>query len=100
MNGWRTYGTSVYTHSAIKKFWNNAITATWMDLQIIILSKLEGEREIPYDIYTWNLKEENKYKWIYLQNRKRPTDIKNKLMVTKGGEVEFGINIYTLLYMK
>ena len=71
-----------------------------MDLQIIILSKLEGEREIPYDIYTWNLKEENKYKWIYLQNRKRPTDIKNKLMVTKGGEVEFGINIYTLLYMK
>ena len=40
-----------------------------------------------------------------LQNRSRPADIENKLMVTKGkGEVgineEFGINIYTLLYIK
>ena len=25
-----------------------------------------------------------KYKWTHLQNRKRPTDIGNKLMVTKG----------------
>ena len=30
--------------------------ATWMDLEIITLSKSEGERQIPYDItYVWNL---------------------------------------------
>ena len=41
------------------------------------------------------------------QNRKRLTDIENRLMVTKGkGGVggginqEFGINMYTLLYIK
>ena len=45
---------------------------------------------------------------MYLQNRNRLTDIENKLMVTKrdsggrGGEIneDFGINIYTLLYIK
>ena len=34
------------------------LAATWMDLEIIILSevKLERERQIPYDItYMWNL---------------------------------------------
>ena len=31
--------------------------ATRIDLEIIILSKSEGERQIPYDItYMWNLK--------------------------------------------
>ena len=31
--------------------------ATWMQLEIIILSKSERERHIPYDItYMWNLK--------------------------------------------
>ena len=46
--------------------------------------KLNKERQISYDItYMWNLKEK-RYKWIYLQNRYRPTDKENKLMVTKG----------------
>ena len=31
--------------------------ATWMDLEIIILSKTEKERQISYDItYMWNIK--------------------------------------------
>ena len=31
--------------------------ATWMDLEIIILSQSDREREISYDItYMWNLK--------------------------------------------
>ena len=31
--------------------------AIWLDLEIIILSKSERERQIPYDIaYMWNLK--------------------------------------------
>ena len=31
--------------------------ATWIDLEIIVLSKLKKERQMLYDIaYTWNLK--------------------------------------------
>ena len=31
--------------------------ATWMDLEIIILSKISQKKTIPYDItYIWNLK--------------------------------------------
>ena len=52
-------------------------------------SKPDRERQISYDItYMWNLKKKW-YKWTYIQSRNRPTDIENKLMVTKeekGGE--------------
>ena len=46
-------------------------------------SKSDRERQISYDIaYMWNLKKW--YKWTYLQNRNRVTDVENKLMVTRG----------------
>ena len=32
------------------------------------------------------------HRWTYLQNRNRPTDIENKLMVTKGERGGRGIN--------
>ena len=56
--------------------------ATWMDLEMIILSKSNRERQISYDItYMWNL--------IYDTNEliyKRETDshTENKLVVTEG----------------
>ena len=37
----------------LKKFYFDKImpfVATWMDLEMIILSKLERERQIPYDV--------------------------------------------------
>ena len=45
-------------YSAIKKNEIMPFAATWMDLEIIILSALsQTERQISYDIpYTWNLK--------------------------------------------
>ena len=47
-------------------------------------SKPDRERHISYDmVYMWNLKKQW-YKWTYIQNINRPTDIENKLMVTKG----------------
>ena len=67
-------------------------------------NKSDRERQMPYDFtYMWNLKKW--YKWTYLQNRNRLTDIENKLMVTKGetvGRDKLGIwlYIYTLLYIK
>ena len=45
-------------------------------------SKSERERHISYVAYMWNLKKW--YKWTYLQNRNRVTDVENKLTVTKG----------------
>ena len=68
-----------------KKEWNNAICSNIdgpRDYHIK-WSQLDRERQIPYDItYMWNLKKW--YKLTYLQNRNKPTDIENKLMVTKG----------------
>ena len=47
---WHIYTTEYY--SAIKKNEIMPFEATWMQLEIIILSevKSEGERQIPYDI--------------------------------------------------
>ena len=57
--------------------------ATWMVLEIIIFKWSKTEKGKYHDIiYMWNLKKW--YKWTYLQNRTRITDIENKFMVTKG----------------
>ena len=42
-------------------------------------SKSDRERQISYGItHMWNLILKNQYKWTYLQNRNRLTDIENK----------------------
>ena len=70
-------------YSAIKKEWNNAICSNTdgpRDYQTKWI-KSDRERQISYDItYMWNLKK--RYKWTYLQNRNRLTDIENKLTDT------------------
>ena len=69
-------------------------------------SKSDRERQISYDLtYMRNLLKKW-YKQTYLQNRNRHTDLENELMVTSrerlGGGIdwEFGIDMYTLLYLK
>ena len=48
---------TVEHYSATKKNEILPFAATWMNLEIIILSKSERERQIPYDnTYMWNLK--------------------------------------------
>ena len=56
--------------------------ATWMDLDIIILSEVNQTDKYHMISHIWNLKKW--YKWTYLQSRNRLTNIENKLMVTKG----------------
>ena len=70
-------------------------------------SKSDSGRQISYDItHMWTLILKKRYKWTYLQNRNRLTDIENKHMVTKGEtwcrgiNQEHGINIHTLLYIR
>ena len=70
-----------------KKEWNNAIFSNMDGPRDYHTkwSKSDRERQISYDIaYMWNLKEKKRHKWTYFKNRKRLTDIENKLMVTKG----------------
>ena len=71
--------------SDIEKEWNIAICsnmdgprschAEW--------SKLEKDKYHMVSPIMWNLKK-NAYKWTYLQNRSRVTDVENKLMVNRG----------------
>ena len=69
-----------YAHATHQR---HIYAATWVDLEVIILSEV-SQRQISYDItYMWNLKK-NDTNRTYIQNRNRPTDIENKLIVTKG----------------
>ena len=75
-------------YSAIKKNEIISFAATWMDLEITVLSEI---RKIKYYIaYIWNLKKW--YKWIY--RVEGLTYLENELMVTRGeglgGVTEFG----------
>ena len=57
MNGEKRCGTYVQwnTTQPLKKNEIMPFAGTWMDLEIIILSKPERERQISYDItYIWN----------------------------------------------
>ena len=67
-------------YSVIKKNEIMSFTATWMDLEMIILSEVR-KRQMLCDInYMWNLKKKDTNK-LFLRNR--PTVFKNKLMITK-----------------
>ena len=75
------------------------------DLKIFILNEV-GQTKTNTVWYHLYVESKIWYKWTYVQNRNRPTDTENKLMVTKeergGGGVnkEVGVNIYTLVYIK
>ena len=71
-------------YSAIKKNEIMPFAATWMDLEIIILTEAsQTETNIIWH-HLYVEPKQKLYKWTYTQNRNRPTDIKNKFMVTKG----------------
>ena len=78
----------IYTmeyYLAIKKEQNNSICSNMDGPRDCHTewSKSDRERQISYAIaYIWNIKKG--YKWTYLQNNNRVTDVKYKLMVTGG----------------
>ena len=85
-----TYNGILLSH---KKEWSNVICSNMDGPRDYHTksSKPDRERQVSYDIaYIWNMKK--RYKWTYLQNRNRLTDIENKLTVTKGERGGGGIN--------
>ena len=72
--------------------------ATWMDLEIIIISEVSQTEKDKYHMILLIFKK--RYKWTYLQNRNRPTQKTNLwLPKEKAGGRDSGVNIYTLLYI-
>ena len=70
-------------YSAIKMNEIMTFAATWMNLEIIILSEV-SQRQISYDItYMCNLIQKM-IQMNLLTNRNRLTDLEIKLIVTKG----------------
>ena len=66
-------------YSAIKK--NEImpfVAATWMDLEIIILSEISQTEKDKYHMISLMRNLKKWYKLIYLQNRNRLTDVENK----------------------
>ena len=56
---------------------------TYMYLEIIILSEVKSDRERQiYHLYVES-KKTKRYKWTYIQNRNRPTDIEKNLRLPK-----------------
>ena len=73
---------------AMKKNAIMPFAATWMDLEIVILSEVSQTEKEKYCMILLICGIYKKlYKWTYLQNRNKLTDLENELMVTgeKGG---------------
>ena len=53
------------------------LAATWMDLEIFILSKPEREIQVPYAIiYTWNLKYDTNESIYETDSKTQRTDVR------------------------
>ena len=60
----------------------NAICSDMDGTRDVIVNEV-NQRQTAYDtVYMWNLKTKM-YKWTYLENRNKSTDIDNKLIFTK-----------------
>ena len=56
-----------------------------MDLDIVLLSQRKTNT-LWYYLYVKSEKKKRWYKWTYLQNRNKVTDVENKPMVIRGLE--------------
>ena len=80
---WYIYTKKYY--SAIKKNEIIPSAVTWMDPEMIILSKSDREEQLSHGTtHMWNLIFKKWYKWTYLHNRNRLTGFEDKPVVTKG----------------
>ena len=76
-------------YSAIKKSKTMPFAATQMNLEIIILSEISQTEKDKYHMISLNVESKKQwYKWTYLENKNRLTDLENELVVTRDGGQE------------
>ena len=80
---WYIYTMEYY--SVMKKNETMPFAGTWMDLEIIILSKVSQKRKTNTIWYHLYVESKIWHKWVYLQNKNRLTNIENRLVIAKGG---------------
>ena len=91
-------------HLAIKKNKLMPFTATWMELETLILNEVSQKEKDKYHCYHLYVESKIWHKRTYLQKRNRFTDIENRLVVAKGkGEGSgmdwvFGVSRYKLFH--
>ena len=78
---WYIYTMEYYSY--IKKNKVISFAATWIELEILILSDVR-KRKTSTIRYRLHVESKIWHKWTYLQNRNRLTDMENKLVVAKG----------------
>ena len=80
-----------------KKEWNNAICATWIDLEIIILSEVSQKSMTNIMWHHSNVESKKWYKWTYLQDRNRLPDTAKKCTAYQKGK-KVGINGHIIIH--
>ena len=73
--------------------------ATWMDLEIIILSEVSQRKKGKHHVSLY-VESKKMIKMNLLQNRNRLTDFENKFVVTKGDRLGLRTGICTLRYVE
>ena len=89
--------TYIHTHtteyySPPKKSEKMSFAASWMDLEMVILSAVNQTEKDKYHMISLTHGIKKNDTGTYLQNRNRLTDIENKFLVTKGEEGGGGID--------
>ena len=64
--------------------WVRPITATWMDLETVVLSKVSHREEDAYHTIPFNVESKMWHRGTYLQIRNRFTDVENRFVSAKG----------------
>ena len=97
----------IYTMEYYSSIIQNKMTpfaATWMELEIIMVSEVSQKEKDKYQCYHLYVESKIWDKWTYLWRRNRLTDIEDKLVNSKGwwGEVgwEFGVSRCKLLHIE
>ena len=80
--------------------------ATWMQLEVLILSEVSQKEKVKYHMISLFVKSKTWHKRTYSQNGNRLTDMENRLVVAKekqggsGMDWKFGVSRCKLIHLE